>query len=571
MTRRDQGDERERTRAATEARTNPVGEASAGKPPWKALWVLALGLAMIVLDSSIVNVSIPAIINAIHITMTEAQWVTALYSIVLAALLLPAGRLGDMVGRKRMLQVGTVIFILGSLLAATSSSGAWLLMARVVQGIGGSLVMPSTLSSVSATFRGKYRATAFGVWGAVMSGAAAVGPFLGGLFTSTIGWRWIFLVNLPLGLVVILASMAFVPETKSSPAGSADRFGLLRDWEGILLSALGSAFVVFALIEGQTYGWVRPASTLVLGPLVWSDSVPVSPVPISLVLGLVLLVGFALVELRRKRQDRIVVLDVSMFTIGTFGWGNLTAAIINAGQFAVIFILPLYMINARGLSPLQAGSVLGIMALGSVVSGGLARLVSARLGAGGTVQLGLGMEILGVAASVLLMRDSMPLWTMLVTLVIYGTGLGFASAQLTSLVLSGVPVAQSGQASATQSTIRQWGTALGAAVSGSVLSAAVGMVMPAHLEAIPGLPTGVAQGLTQSVRSSAGNVISSMRMQGIKGQLGVLGPQVTEALTRGFTQGAQLSMAFAGVLLLVGLVASIKVRQAARKAGADRV
>ena len=571
MTRRDQGDEGERTRAATEARTNPVGEASAGKTPWKALWVLALGLAMIVLDSSIVNVSIPAIINAIHITMTEAQWVTALYSIVLAALLLPAGRLGDMVGRKRMLQVGTVIFILGSLLAATSSSGAWLLMARVVQGIGGSLVMPSTLSSVSATFRGKYRATAFGVWGAVMSGAAAVGPFLGGLFTSTIGWRWIFLVNLPLGLVVVLASMAFVPETKSSPAGSADRFGLLRDWEGILLSALGSAFVVFALIEGQTYGWVRPASTLVLGPLVWSDSAPVSPVPISLVLGLVLLVGFALVELRRKRQDRIVVLDVSMFTIGTFGWGNLTAAIINAGQFAVIFILPLYMINARGLSPLQAGSVLGIMALGSVVSGGLARLVSARLGAGGTVQLGLGMEILGVAASVLLMRDSMPLWTMLVTLVIYGTGLGFASAQLTSLVLSGVPVAQSGQASATQSTIRQWGTALGAAVSGSVLSAAVGMVMPAHLEAIPGLPTGVAQGLTQSVRSSAGNVISSMRMQGTKGQLGVLGPQVTEALTRGFTQGAQLSMAFAGVLLLVGLVASIKVRQAARKAGADRV
>ena len=181
------------------------------------------------------------------------------------------------------------------------------------------------------------------------------------------------------------------------------------------------------------------------------------------------------------------------------------------------------------------------------------------------------MEILGVAASVLLKRDSMPLWTMLVTLVIYGTGLGFASAQLTSLVLSGVPVAQSGQASATQSTIRQWGTALGAAVSGSVLSAAVGMVMPAHLEAIPSLPTGVAQGLTQSVRSSAGNVISSMRMQDTKGQLGVLGPQVTEALTRGFTQGAQLSMAFAGVLLLVGLVASIKVRQAARKAGADRV
>lgn len=568
----DQVAEGKRPQAAGGDRRSPVGAMdTAGKPPWKALWVLALGLAMIVLDSSIVNVSIPAIINAIHIDMTDAQWVTALYSIVLAALLLPAGRLGDMVGRKRILQVGTVIFVLGSLLAASSMSGSWLLMARVVQGIGGSLVMPSTLSSVSATFRGKYRAAAFGVWGAVMSGAAAVGPFLGGLFTSTIGWRWIFLVNLPLGLIVILTSMAFVPETRSAPDSATNRFGLLSDWKGILLSALGSAFVVFALIEGQTYGWFRPSRKLVLGPLIWSAGAPVSPVPVSLVVGLALLVCFTLVELRRKRQGRIIILDVTMFTIGTFGWGNLTAAIINAGQFAVIFILPLYMINARGLSPLQAGSVLGIMALGAVFSGGLARLVSARLGAGGTVQLGLAMEILGVAASVLLMRDSVPVWTMLITLIIYGTGLGFASAQLTSLVLSGVPVAQSGQASATQSTIRQWGTALGAAVSGTVLSAALSMVMPAHLNAIPGLPAGAVRGLVQAVRSSAGNVISSLRMQGTSGRLGALGPQVTQALTQGFTQGAQLAMAFAGVLLLVGLVISVKVRQAARKAGADRV
>lgn len=568
----DQVAEGKRPQAAGGDRRSPVGAMdTAGKPPWKALWVLALGLAMIVLDSSIVNVSIPAIINAIHIDMTDAQWVTALYSIVLAALLLPAGRLGDMVGRKRMLQVGTVIFVLGSLLAASSMSGSWLLMARVVQGIGGSLVMPSTLSSVSATFRGKYRAAAFGVWGAVMSGAAAVGPFLGGLFTSTIGWRWIFLVNLPLGLIVILTSMAFVPETRSAPDSATNRFGLLSDWKGILLSALGSAFVVFALIEGQTYGWFRPSRKLVLGPLIWSAGAPVSPVPVSLVVGLALLVCFTLVELRRKRQGRIIILDVTMFTIGTFGWGNLTAAIINAGQFAVIFILPLYMINARGLSPLQAGSVLGIMALGAVFSGGLARLVSARLGAGGTVQLGLAMEILGVAASVLFMRDSVPVWTMLITLIIYGTGLGFASAQLTSLVLSGVPVAQSGQASATQSTIRQWGTALGAAVSGTVLSAALSMVMPAHLNAIPGLPAGAVRGLVQAVRSSAGNVISSLRMQGASGRLGALGPQVTQALTQGFTQGAQLAMAFAGVLLLVGLVISVRVRQAARKAGADRV
>ena len=540
-------------------------------PPWRALWVLALGLAMIVLDSSIVNVSIPSIIAAIHINLAQAQWVTALYSIVLAALLLPSGRLGDMIGRKRILQVGTVIFVLGSVFAASASSGTLLLLARFVQGIGGSLVMPSTLSTVSATFRGRHRATAFGIWGAVMSSAAAVGPFLGGVFTSTIGWRWIFLVNLPLGLIVFLASAVFVPETKSAPRQAGDRWGMLADWKGILLSALGSALVVFALIEGQTYGWWRPRAALELGPLHWSASASLSPVPVSLLLGLALLAAFALTELARARRGKMVILDVSMFAIGTFGWGNLTAAIVNAGQFAVMFILPLYLINARGLSPLGAGSILGVMALGSVVSGGLARVVSARLGAGGTVQTGLLMEIVGVALSILLMRGSVPVWPMTLTLIIYGAGLGFASAQLTSLVLSGVPVAQSGQASATQSTIRQWGTALGAAVSGSALSLALSLVLPRHLTALKGISAQMADGLVRSVQSSAGNAIVGMRAQGTRGRLGALGPQVTNALTEGFTQGAQWAMGFAVLLLLLGLVASVLVRRAARKAGADTI
>ena len=171
-------------------------------PPWGALWVLALGLAMIVLDSSIVNVSIPTIIDDIGIDLTDAQWVTSLYNIVLAALLLPFGKLGDAKGRKLVFQIGTVIFVASSLLAATSQDAGMLLTARALQGIGGAMIMPNTLSTVSATFRGKYRAAAFGVWGAVMSSAAALGPLLGGVLTETLGWRWIFLVNLPLGIII---------------------------------------------------------------------------------------------------------------------------------------------------------------------------------------------------------------------------------------------------------------------------------------------------------------------------------------------------------------------------------
>lgn len=267
--------------ASSISSTNPTASSPlpTQAPPWGALWVMALGLAMIVLDSSIVNVSIPTIIDDIGINLTDAQWVTSLYNIVLAALLLPFGKLGDARGRKLVFQVGTVIFVASSTLAAASQGAGMLLAARVLQGIGGAMIMPNTLSTVSALFRGRYRAAAFGVWGAVMSSAAALGPLLGGVFTETLGWRWIFLVNLPLGIAVFVSAIFLVPQTggNASVAGAADaardarshRVGV--DIPGVVLSALTSALLVFGLIEGETYGWWKQTSTqLKLGGLSWN-------------------------------------------------------------------------------------------------------------------------------------------------------------------------------------------------------------------------------------------------------------------------------------------------------------
>ena len=309
-------------------------------PPWGALWVLALGLAMIVLDSSIVNVSIPTIIDDIGIDLTDAQWVTSLYNIVLAALLLPFGKLGDAKGRKLVFQIGTVIFVASSLLAATSQDAGMLLTARALQGIGGAMIMPNTLSTVSATFRGKYRAAAFGVWGAVMSSAAALGPLLGGMLTETLGWRWIFLVNLPLGIIIFVATIPLVPKTgghtsniTSSTASSTIRFQSIDvDIPGVVLSALTSALLVFGLIEGETYGWWKQTSTqLKMGGLTWNHGW-LSPVPICLVAGMLLLVVFITVELARGKAGRPVMLDMTLFRIKTFSWGNLSAAAIAAAR-----------------------------------------------------------------------------------------------------------------------------------------------------------------------------------------------------------------------------------------------
>ncbi|SCC14772.1 drug resistance transporter, EmrB/QacA subfamily [Bifidobacterium bohemicum] len=552
-------------------------EDGAGKPPWNALWVLALALSMIVLDGSIVNVSIPVMIQKINLTLTDAQWVTSLYNILLAALLLPFGKLGDMKGRKATLQVGVVIFVAGSVLAASSNGAALLLTARAVQAVGGALVMPSTLSIVSASFRGKNRAIAFGVWGSVMSAAAAVGPFLGGLFTQTIGWRWIFLVNVPLGLIVFLCAIPFVPQTggkagasaMGAAAQAAAKSGQPKpegfDPLGVVLSALGSAFLIFGLIEGQTYGWLKPKGEFGIGGFAWGRNWPVSVIPFCIVFGIVSFVLFILTETSRARNGKPVMLDLTLFRIPTFSLGLTAAGAIQAGEFAIMFVLPLYLINVRGLKMIPTGALIATMGLGAIVSGGLARLVTARIGSTHTVQLGLVIEILSVFGIMFLMSPGISVAWMLVPMVLYGFGLGFAAAQLTSLVLAEVPVAQSGEGSATQSTIRQLGTGIGSAVAGMVLSVMVTHTAPGALAGVKELPSQVIDGLTTSLDASAGSAIVGIRAQGTTGKLGALGPQVVDAMSASFTTSGQWTLVVAIVMLAIGLIASVWVARAVKR------
>lgn len=240
-----------------------VAEPSAGPRAWKGLWVLASALAMIVLDGTIVAVALPSIIADLRLDLTDAQWVNSLYSVVFAALLLTAGRLGDRWGRRRLLLIGLTVFVAGNVLAALAVSVTPLLMARAVQGIGGAMVLPSTLSSVNATFRGPDRAAAFGVWGAVMAGAAALGPLVGGVLTQFASWPLIFWVNVPIGIAVIVGTLRLVDET------SADETAGGVDWAGPLLSAAGLGLIVFGLIESSSLGWWTQTEPLRLFGFTW--------------------------------------------------------------------------------------------------------------------------------------------------------------------------------------------------------------------------------------------------------------------------------------------------------------
>lgn len=450
---------------AGQAEQDRVGRpGSAGRGRWVGLGVLAAALAMIVLDGTIVGVALPTIIADLRLDLIDAQWVNSLYAVVFAALLLTAGRLGDRFGRRRLLLIGVVVFVLGSAAAALAGGVVALLLARAGQGVGGALILPSTLSTVNATFRGKDRAAAFGVWGAVMSGAAAIGPLLGGWLTEVSSWRWIFWVNLPIGVAVVLAALRWVPETRDS-----DRHRV--DLPGPVLSALGFGLLVFGLIEGNALGWWTAQEPLQVLGLTWPADAPVSAAPVAIILGLLAVAGFVVVE-RRLQADAL--LDLNLFRLPTFAWGNLTAGVVAAGEFSLIFVLPLYLSMSLHLSAISTGLVLSSMALGAFVAGASARHLAGALGAPAVVVVGLALEVVGAAVTAVAVGQLWSPWWLALTLLPYGLGLGLASAQLTSTVLRDVPVSSSGAASAAQSTVRQVGSALGSALGGTVLAVSLG-------------------------------------------------------------------------------------------------
>lgn len=526
---------------------------------WIGLWVLATGLSMIVIDGTIVGVALPTIIEDLSLDLTDSQWVNSLYSVVFAALLLSTGRLGDRTGRRRVFIGGLVVFMIGSIMAATSNSAESLIVARVVQGVGGACILPGTLSTVNATFRGRNRAVAFGIWGAVISGAAAVGPLLGGWLTTYFSWEWIFWVNIPIGLAVLVGALLTVPETRSGEHARG------VDVDGLLLSAVGLGALVFAVIEGSTLGWWKPLKDFTVAGLTWPETWPISIIPPLFAVAVVALTTFVVWERHRARVHRSAILDLDLFEIETFSWGNITAATVAVGEFAIVFVLPLFLVNALGLSTMGAGLVLAAMALGAFFSGASARHLAARYGAPKVVLIGLGLESVGICAVALVLSDSVSGWWVAALLAVYGLGLGLASAQLTSTVLRDVPVNASGQGSATQSTVRQVGAALGAAVAGAALAAGLTHSLPAALEKVPGLSAQEASQLAEGTKSSAGSTITALRDQGTASPLGDRTREATDALAQGFADGSRWALLAALVFVVLGFASATRVLIVSRR------
>jgi EmrB/QacA subfamily drug resistance transporter len=407
---------------------------------WWTLVAVAVGVFMLLLDVTIVNVALPDIERSLGASLADLQWVIDAYALTLAALLLTAGSLADMYGRRRMFALGIVVFTLGSLLCGLATSPLFLTLSRAFQGIGGAIMFATSLALLSNAFRAGDRGAAFGVFGAVTGVAVAVGPVIGGALVSGLSWRWIFLVNIPVGVGALVLTLRQVEESRNPHARRIDVAGLLT-------FSTGLAALVFGLIRSNEDGW--GSSTVI----------------VSLVAALVLLVAFVIAEARQREP----MLDLSLLRNPTFVGGLIAAFAISASLFAAFPYLVLYLQGMLGLSAIEVGVRFLVLSGPIFVTAAIAGRLSDKVPT--SLLIGPGFAFIGVG--LLLMRGITPNddFTHLVPgFILAGVGAGLVNVPLASTAVGVVEPARAGMASGINSTLRQVGIATGVAALGAIFS-----------------------------------------------------------------------------------------------------
>ena len=495
---------------------------------WWTLLLVSIATFMLLLDVTVVNVALPDIQRELHASLSSLQWVVDAYSLMLAAFLLTAGSLGDRLGRRRVFTIGFGIFTFASFLCGISDDPTLLNLARGLQGIGGAGMFATSLALIGQEFQGKDRATAFGVWGAVVGGAVAVGPLVGGVITESLGWEWIFFVNVPIGITAMVLT-----ERKIVNVFAKDPEPI--DVPGLVTFSLALFLLIFGLIRGNPEGWGSP---LILSCLIGSA---------------VLLSAFVTIELRSKYP----MLDLSLFRKGAFNGVSAVAFGLSAGMFAMFLYLTIYMQGVLDYSPLEAGlRFLPLTVLGFIVapiSGALSNRIPIR------VLLGVGLATVGVG--LLLMHGVSPNsgWTTLLGgFLVAGIGIGITNPGIGQAAIAVVPVEKSGMGSGINTTFRQVGIATGVAGLGAVFQSSVNSKIS---ELLPRAPSGLGE-IIASGGSRAAGAVAPARIK----------PEVVHASNVAFVGAFNEIILIAAILSFVGAAlgfALVRSRDFVQQAGPE--
>ncbi|MFF2330319.1 MULTISPECIES: MFS transporter [unclassified Streptomyces] len=481
---------------------------------WAILAVLMFSLLIVVLDNSILNVAIKVIASpaptGLGATQSELEWAINAYTLVFAGLLFTAGLLGDRIGRKKVLLLGIFLFGVGSALASLSDSPAQLITWRAVMGFGAAFVMPATLAVLMNVFERDEQPKAIGIWAGGVGLGIAIGPITGGLLLEHFWWGSIFLVNVPVVVVALIAMVLLVPDSKDPAPGRIDPLG-------VVLSVVGLVLLVFGIIRGGELADFTDAVVL-----------------LSIVGGLVVLAAFVWHEKRTSHP----AIDVSYFKQPSFSAAVAAITLVFFALMGVTFFSAFYMQSVRGWSALQTGLLILPLAIAQMVFAPRARLVVARFGVRAVCAVGMLLVAIGLAAFALFDATT-PVWVMCVLFFVQGTGMAHVMTPVTVAVMQALPREKAGSGSAINNTFRQVGGALGIAVLGSVLSTVYRGDIEGHLGALPA-----------GAREAAGESIEATL--GIAEKLGPAGAPLVTAANDAFLKAMHVTAIGSAAVALVG-------------------
>ena len=483
---------------------------------WWILGVLCLSLLVVGLDNTILNVALPTLVRDLHASTSQLQWMVDAYVLVFAGLLLTTGSLSDRYGRRYALAIGLVVFGIGSILSAFAGSASTLIGTRALMGIGGALIMPATLSILTNVFPAEERGRAIGIWAGVSGLGIAIGPIVGGWLLSHFWWGSVFLVNVPVVIVALVAGRMIVPNSKD-PSPSA------LDPVGAVLSIVGLVSLVYGIIEAPSHGWTSTQTLVTLG------------------FSVVVLVAFAIWELRSDHP----MLDVTFFENARFTAANISIVLVFFALFGSLFFLTQYLQFVLGYDALQAGIRVAPLALVLMVGAPIAGRLTARLGNKVLVSAGMATVAVGLWYMGTLSVTS-GYGHVVISLLILGLGMGTAMVPATESIMGSLPLAKAGVGSAMNDTTRQIGGALGVAILGSIFASSYATHIVSSLRGLPESSIAAAQ-------NSVGAALAIGEKIG-----GTQGAAITAAAKSSFINAMDRGLIVgAGIALLGALVALI--------------
>ena len=520
--------------------------------PWAVLLVVSLGFFMTLLDLTIVNIAIPNLITKLHASLDDVLWVINAYALVLAVLVITAGRLGDLIGPRIMFIGGIAVFTAASAACGLAPSPGWLIGFRAVQGLGAAMLMPQTLTIITNTFPPERRGAAFGVWGAVAGVATIAGPTLGGLLVTAFDWRWIFFVNLPIGVIVLVITPIIIPDLR---LGRRHRI----DFAGVLLASASLLAICYGLVEGQRYNWGKITGFI--------------SIPLVLGLGVALLIAFLVVQ--KLTQEREPLVPFKLFRDRNYTVVNWVSGVLAIGMMGIFLPITIYLQSVLGFSALKAGLVMAPASVMSMFVAPVAGRMADRIGGkfilmSGLTLFGAGMGWLALIAHP---ASSWPVFE--APLAVAGLGMGCIFAPMTTVALRNVDQRMAGAASGVLNTVRQVGQVIGTAAVGALLqNRLVSSITAQASSRSAALPPAVRGRFVSEMDASARSGIqvgtgqsggSTHLAKGIPAQVvAEIGRIAHDVFTFAFVTAMKQTMLMPIILLGVGALSCLAIRERTR-------